>query len=113
MLPHGWDLLPGTCAGTSCPMRLLIASPGLLQKQADIYQESAIFQAFEMAKNISIGAGGAKFADKSSLYHYEGQLNLTDQVKIAEVLVGASLRHFNLNSNGTIFADTTGTYWNK
>ncbi len=66
-------------------------------------------QAFENAKNISIGAGGSKFADKSSLYHYEGQLNLTSKVKIAEVLVGASLRHFNLNSEGTIFADTTGS----
>ena len=65
-------------------------------------------QAFQNAINTPIGLGGAKFADKSNLYHYEGQLNLTDYVKFAEVLVGASYRHYSLNSNGTIFVDTTG-----
>ncbi len=64
--------------------------------------------AFQKAINIPIGDGGAKFADRSNLYHYEGQLNLTDQVKFAEVLVGASYRTYKLNSNGTIFADTSG-----
>lgn len=64
--------------------------------------------AFNNAINTNISAGGAKFADKSSLYAYDGQLNLTDQVKFAEVLVGASTRQFLLNSKGTIFADTAG-----
>ena len=66
-------------------------------------------QAFNTATNTNISAGGAKFADKSSLYHYEGQINLTDQVKFAEVLVGASMRQYILNSQGTIFVDTAGT----
>ncbi len=69
---------------------------------------AAFDNAFAKAISTNISAGGAKFADKSSLYHYEGQLNLSDQVKFAEVLVGASFRHFRLNSKGTIFADTTG-----
>ncbi len=64
--------------------------------------------AFNKAKATDIAAGGAKFADKSSLYHYEGQYNLTEKIKFAEVLVGASFRHFSLNSKGTIFADTAG-----
>jgi len=38
----------------------------------------------------------------------EGQLNLSKYVKVVEVLVGASYRLYNLNSHGTIFADTTG-----
>ena len=65
-------------------------------------------QAFNTAKNTPISKGGAKFDDATDMYHYEGQLNLTDQVKVAEVLVGASYRRFSLNSHGTIFADTTG-----
>lgn len=65
-------------------------------------------QAFQNAINTPIGVGGAKFADRSNLYHYEGQYNLTDYLKFAEVLVGASFRHYSLNSNGTIFVDTTG-----
>ena len=64
--------------------------------------------AFNNAINTNINSGGAKFADNSSLYHLEGQLNVTDQVKFAETLIGASYRQYVLNSRGTIFADTTG-----
>jgi outer membrane receptor protein involved in Fe transport len=42
------------------------------------------------------------------MYHYEGQYNFSDKVKFADVLVGANFRRYSLNSNGTIFADTTG-----
>lgn len=64
--------------------------------------------ALARAKNTSIKDGGAKFADRSSLYHYEGQLNLSDQIKFVETILGASYRVYSLNSGGTIFADTTG-----
>ena len=70
---------------------------------------AAFNTAFQNAINTNVSAGGAKFADRSSLYHYEGQINLTDQVKFAEVLVGASMRQYILNSQGTIFVDTAGT----
>ena len=70
---------------------------------------SAQYQtAFEKAKNISVGNGGAKFADRSNLYHVEGQLNLTQYIKVVDVLVGANFRNYSLNSQGTIFADTAG-----
>ncbi|MBS1655668.1 MAG: TonB-dependent receptor, partial [Bacteroidetes bacterium] len=64
--------------------------------------------AFNNAVSTPISKGGAKFADATDMYHYEGQLNLTDYVKFAEVLVGANYRKFVLNSHGTIFSDTTG-----
>ena len=64
--------------------------------------------AFQKAINTNVSDGGAKFADHSNLYHVEGQVNLTDQVKFVETLVGASYRHYLLNSKGTIFADTAG-----
>lgn len=64
--------------------------------------------AFQNAKNTTIGKGGAKFDDRTDMYQYEGQLNLTDKVKFAETLVGASFRQFRLNSHGSIFADTAG-----
>jgi len=62
--------------------------------------------ALQNAKNTTIGAGGAKFFDRTDMYHYEGQANLTPYVKFAETTVGASFRRFHLNSHGTIFADT-------
>jgi len=64
--------------------------------------------AFENAKHTTIGKGGAKFDDKTDMYHVEGQVNLTEYVKFAETLVGASFREFSLNSHGSIFADTAG-----
>jgi len=55
-----------------------------------------------------VSTGGSQFADHSSLYQFEGQLNLSQYVKVVEVLVGASYRWYNLNSKGTIFADDNG-----
>src|SRR5256885_5173859 len=64
--------------------------------------------AFNNAIQTSINKGGAKFDDATNLYHFEGQYNLTNYIKVVEVLVGASYRIYHLNSHGTIFADTTG-----
>jgi len=51
---------------------------------------------------------GAKFLDRTNLYHVEGQYNFTRYIKWAEVIVGSSYRIYRLNSQGTLFADTTG-----
>ncbi|MHB1177206.1 MAG: TonB-dependent receptor domain-containing protein [Daejeonella sp.] len=66
---------------------------------------------FEAAKNrimnstISSGSG-AKFDDKTNLWHYEGTYNFTNALKDAvELQVGASYRVYDLNSAGTIFDD--------
>lgn len=51
---------------------------------------------------------GGKFLDRTNLYQTEGQYNLSNAVKVAEVLVGLSWRRFVLNSQGTLFADSAG-----
>lgn len=63
---------------------------------------------FDSVAARPISNGGGLFVDKSSLYMVEGQYNLTDIVKVAEVLVGANFKQYVLNSQGTIFADTAG-----
>lgn len=68
----------------------------------------AFNQSFNTAISIPIALGGSKFTDRTNLYHVEGQYNFTKQIKFAEVLAGASFRNYQLNSKGTIFADTTG-----
>ncbi len=66
--------------------------------------------AFNTAINTPISKGGAKFADKSDMYHVEGQLSLTPYLNdVVDVLVGGHFRNYVLNSQGTIFADTAGT----
>ena len=66
---------------------------------------------FEAAKNkimnTTISSGlGAKFDDKTNLWHYEGMYNFTNALKDAvELQVGVSFRRYDLNSTGTIFDD--------
>lgn len=49
---------------------------------------------------------GARFDDKTNLYHYEGMYNFTNALKNAvELQVGASSRLYQLRSGGTIFDD--------
>jgi outer membrane receptor protein involved in Fe transport len=64
--------------------------------------------AFDKATSTSIKDGGAKFDDRTNLYHAEGQYNFSNEIKFINVLVGASYRVYHLNSHGTIFVDTTG-----
>jgi len=69
----------------------------------------AFNSALKNITSIPISQGGAKFDDKTDLYHFEGQYNFSEKIKVVDVLVGANYRIFDLNSNGTIFADTAGT----
>ncbi|MDR6784732.1 outer membrane receptor protein involved in Fe transport [Pedobacter africanus] len=49
---------------------------------------------------------GARFDDKSNLYHYEGMYNFTNAFNnVVEFQVGASARQYQLRSGGTIFDD--------
>ena len=60
--------------------------------------------AVEAIKNKALPAG-AKFTDKSALYHYEGMYNFTEKLnKKLEVIVGASYQVYALNSEGSLFA---------
>ena len=98
----------------------VLTPPGTPSDQAHAYARSiadigrflpgsAQFKnAFDSIIKIPIGLGGAQFADKSDLYQIEGQYNLSKYIKVVDVLAGASYRLYNLDSKGTIFADTTG-----
>lgn len=67
---------------------------------------------FKSIAEKPISQGGGLFLDRSRLNVFEGQYNLSDDLKLTEhgtdVLVGANLKQYVLNSQGTLFADTTG-----
>jgi outer membrane receptor protein involved in Fe transport len=73
---------------------------------------SAFNTAKDAIANRYIGFGanrnGAKFNDKTNLYHYEGFYDFSDHVKVFDLQAGASFRRYSLNSDGTIFDDATG-----
>ncbi len=59
------------------------------------------------------GRVGAKFLDKTALYHFEGMYNFSEQIKWAEIIVGGNYRVYALNSEGTLFArDDNGKEFN-
>ena len=66
---------------------------------------------FETAKDVitskPIGPkNGAKFQDKTNLFHYEGLYNFSSLLNnVVDVQVGASYRDYFLHSDGTIFDD--------
>jgi outer membrane receptor protein involved in Fe transport len=56
---------------------------------------------------------GAKFVDKTNLYHIEGSYNLSNQIKFADFVVGANYRIYDLNSEASLFAtDENGDEFN-
>ncbi|HUZ57286.1 MAG TPA: TonB-dependent receptor [Hanamia sp.] len=64
---------------------------------------------FNKIRSIPISEGGGLFVDKTDLYNVEGQYNLSSKTsKFADVLVGANYKRYVLNSEGTLFADSTG-----
>ncbi len=67
---------------------------------------------FKTVASTPISKGGGKFLDQSRLSVAEGTLNLTEMLNLNKFdidwLVGGSTKLYSLNSQGTLFADTTG-----
>lgn len=63
---------------------------------------------FDSVRNVPIPRGGL-FLDKSQLWVGEGQYNFSNQLKFAEIIVGADAKRYILSSQGTIFIDTAGS----
>ncbi len=61
-------------------------------------------QLYDSLRQVPISEGGAKFLDRTSLWHYEGMYNLSDRINFAELIVGANYRRYALDSDGTLFA---------
>jgi TonB dependent receptor/CarboxypepD_reg-like domain/TonB-dependent Receptor Plug Domain len=90
-----------------------IAAHNLARSVADVGRPEAGSQRFnkiyDSVRLKPISEGGGRFLDRTDLYAAEGQYNLTHITgKFAEVLVGGNFRRFVLNSEGTLFADSTG-----
>lgn len=66
-------------------------------------------QLFDQVRSVPISQGGGLFVDKTNLYNIEGQYNLSPQTSsVADVIIGANYKRYVLNSEGTLFADSSG-----
>lgn len=65
---------------------------------------------FDSVRAKPISQGGGLFVDKTDLYNYEGQYNFSEMFNnVVDFLVGGNFKKYVLNSEGTLFADSTGT----
>ena len=63
---------------------------------------------FDEVRSVPIPQGGL-FVDKTNLYNVEGQYDLSPATSdVADILIGANYKRYVLNSEGTLFADSTG-----
>lgn len=85
-------------------------------KEAQPQPGSARFQElFDEIRDIPISEGGAKFLDRTGMYHVEGQYNFQNIIdpNSLELIAGANVRRYSLNSEGTLFAlDENGDEFN-
>lgn len=87
------------------------AAQAYARSQADLGRLVPGSAGFESAKDVitakTIGpANGAKFNDKTNLFHYEGMYNFSNALNnVVDLQVGASYRDYFLHSDGTIFDD--------
>lgn len=85
-------------------------SHAFARQQADAVQldpNSAEFKALaKQLRNTPISDGGAKFLDKSDLYHVEGLYNFSNVIdpETVQLIAGINARQYALNSEGTLFA---------
>ncbi len=67
---------------------------------------------FQKIAQTPISQGGGLFLDRTRLNVFEGQLNLTESLGLAnsgtDLLIGGNTKQYVLNSQGTLFADTAG-----
>ncbi len=85
-------------------------SHAFARAQADAVQLDPNSQEFKdlanTIRNTPISDGGAKFLDKSDLYHFEGLYNFSNVIdpETVQLIGGMNYRIFSLNSEGTLFA---------
>jgi len=83
------------------------AARGAADNGAPAPGTSAFKTIFDQVRSLPIPRGGL-FVDRTNLYQAEGQYNLSDYVKVLDVIVGGNWRLYTLNSQGTLFADSAG-----
>jgi outer membrane receptor for ferrienterochelin and colicin len=63
---------------------------------------------YDKIRKVPISKGGGLLVDRTNLYAIEGQYNLSHLTgDVIDLLVGGNFRRFLLNSEGTLFADST------
>jgi iron complex outermembrane receptor protein len=86
-----------------------IVNQALLDPSTSEFEQLLDNQFYDANGDALTVPNGPLFNDKSNMYHAEVQYDFKDDIDWIELQVGGNFRSFELNSNGTIFADTAGS----
>ena len=107
LTPYFQTFLGARTQGASVEQAHTQAQAAALQNQQDFLPGTQNFADMEAnLRSTPISAGGAKFLDKSDMYHFEGLYNFSNMIDptTVELIGGMNYRIYALNSEGTLFA---------
>jgi len=94
--------------GTPDPNAIHQQARAFAQTGALVPGTAAFSDALDQVTSDPNLATGAKFQDRTKIYHGDVNYNFRDIIDFADVQVGGSWRQYSLNSSGTIFTDYDG-----
>ncbi|MEO6729857.1 MAG: TonB-dependent receptor [Ferruginibacter sp.] len=87
-----------------------LASRALADVGRPAANSAVLKSSYDAIRKTPISKNGGLLLDRSDLYSVEGNYNLSHITKdFADILIGANYRRYVLNSQGTLFADSTGS----
>lgn len=107
LTPYFQTFLGARTQGATVEQAHTQAQSAALQNQQDYLPGTQNFKDMEAnLRATPISEGGAKFLDKSDMYHFEGLYNFSNVIDPAtvELIGGVNYRIYALNSEGTLFA---------
>jgi iron complex outermembrane recepter protein len=107
LTPYFQTFLGARTQGATVEQAHTQAQAAALQNQQDFLPGTQNFADMEASlRSTPISAGGAKFLDKSDMYHFEGLYNFSNMIDptTLELIGGVNYRIYALNSEGTLFA---------
>jgi outer membrane receptor protein involved in Fe transport len=116
LTPYFQTFLGARTQGASVEQAHASAQQAAVANQQNYLPGTANFAQLEAdLRATPISAGGAKFLDKSDMYHFEGLYNFSNVIdpETVELIGGMNYRIYALNSEGTLFAlDNNGDEYN-
>ena len=94
--------------GSTAPFHNLarsVADPLLLQPGTAAFNNAVDAATRSTADNLGVGA---RIQDISKVYNYEVDYDFGDKFNFGNVIVGAQLKNFDLNTGGTLYTDEDG-----
>jgi outer membrane receptor protein involved in Fe transport len=106
VIAHGGSLADAQAAVLNAAPQLHQGARAYADQGRPVAGSEQFKQIFDQVRKTPISSGGGLFLEKSQLWMTEGQYDLSDKIKFADLTVGGDWKKYILDSKGTLFIDT-------